>query len=98
MMNELLTNELKKRGSAYERVIENFETQYHDLDHTYKTKKQELDKGLDRDLLAIDSVSISAKELCFDQYYKEIDGLQADYEHRAKEIYSGLSASIMSRA
>lgn len=94
-MNTFLVDELKKRGVAYEKVIEGFETGYNDLEKEYKDKKRELDTELDAHVSRADPADLVTKEKIFDQYCRNNDSIQVDYEKGVKELYSHLSGLIM---
>lgn len=94
-MNTLLINELKKRSNAYEKIVEDFETNDSSLENEYENKKQELGNSLDDKLSAIDPVNTAVKEKIFDQYYQDVDTAQTNYKKDAHELYSGLSLAII---
>jgi len=97
-MNHFLIKDLQERTGKYEQTMVSFDNAYKKVEKEYRSKRGVIDDELEKKIAEIDSKDTKAKEKIFDQYYKDVDTIQANYEKQAKETFSKVFSSAMLEA
>ena len=92
IFEDFLIEKINVQGDGYEKALGNFDALATELDTEIKSQEMMLEKALDEKLVQVNKNDYDARNAVWDQYYADIDKLNAGYEKRLKSIMTKIVA------